>query len=125
MKRVLLIDDDETSNFLTSKTIEFTGLGEIQKICLNGKEGVEYLKELNSENPKMLPEIILLDLNMPEMDGWTFLDNIQHEGLNIPVYILSSSNREVEIEKSKSAFQVKRFLVKPLRKEDISIILMS
>lgn len=83
----------------------------------------------NRKNKTLLPEVILLDLNMPVMDGWQFLDKYEeiHSSLpkDIDIYILSSSIDVREIQRSKQYHSVKGFLTKPLRMEMLEDITSS
>ena len=73
IKNLALVDDDDIFVYLTKKTIEQTNLVENIKVFTNGKSAFEFLLK-NANNLELLPEIILLDLNMPIMDGWQFLE---------------------------------------------------
>ena len=74
---------------------------------------------------KILPNLILLDINMPVMDGWDFLNELQkiEEGKNIPVVLITSSVDNHDIEKAKTYAQIKGYFTKPLPKEGINDIL--
>ena len=91
---VALIDDDEIVKFIGSKVIESTKLVNRIKTFSNGEEAINFLKS-NSKNLDLLPEIILLDLNMPIMDGFEFLEKyIMLEpklGKKIAIYAVSST----------------------------------
>ena len=73
VKHVLLIDDDETSNYITETTLRGYGFTEKITIFDNGFDALEYLKGLKEAN-KAIPELILLDIKMPLMNGFEFLD---------------------------------------------------
>jgi CheY-like chemotaxis protein len=79
----------------------------------NGEEALQSLKGIIDQN---LPSFILLDLNMPIMDGWEFLDNVQNiEDLkNIPIFIFTSSINPVDKERSLSYANVRGYISKPL-----------
>lgn len=120
MRKVLvLIDDDKIANLINRKTIE-KALPE-PKIhqFLSAWEALDYLYKINpSEDLKIL---ILLDINMPGMNGWDFLNELQKEFDHsfITVHILSSS---VDPEDKIMAYGfsvVKSFITKPLSKEKI------
>ena len=120
IKNLALIDDDDTFVFLTKKVIEQTGLVEQIKVFANGRDAINFLKE-NSGKPDLLPEIILLDLNMPIMDGWQFLEDYIHlkpkMGKKITIYIISSSISPHDIERAKGISEVSDFIIKPVTKE--------
>ncbi len=117
MKKVLLIDDDKVSNFLSSLIIKKTLKAEVVKECLDGQEGLDYLKGLGTANE--IPDILFLDLNMPVLDGWQFLHEfiLLDQKVQMPIYILTSSNYEGDLIKSKEFDVVKGYIVKPLSKE--------
>lgn len=112
---LLVIDDDDINIFIISKIVEKTGYD--VEICAkhNGQLAIDYIKELISEN-NPLPQLVLIDINMPILNGWEFIE--AYEALNLAVdndmYMLSSSVYENDIEKAKSYKSVKGFISKPL-----------
>ncbi|MBI3232515.1 MAG: response regulator, partial [Bacteroidetes bacterium] len=92
IKNLALVDDDDVFVFLTRMTIEDSNLVDIVKIFRNGLEAINFLNE-NSNAPHLLPEVILLDLSMPIMDGWQFLEEYivlkPRIGKKITIYIVS------------------------------------
>lgn len=127
-QKICIIDDDEIYIFLMKKS--FTALGINQEIIsfLNGADALEELLQLKN-NQEELPGIILLDINMPIMDGWEFLNEfrkIQSENsTKIPIYIVSSSIANEDIEKSKSYPEIIDYLSKPLELETLVSIINS
>jgi CheY-like chemotaxis protein len=117
VKKVLLIDDDKVSNFLSSLIIKKTIIAEVVKECLDGQEGLDYLKSLSGSTD--IPDILFLDLNMPVLDGWQFLNefSLLDKRVQMPIYILTSSNYEGDLIKSKEFDAVKGYIVKPLSKD--------
>lgn len=73
IKNLALVDDDDIFVFLTKKTIQLTNLVNLVKVFGNGLDAINFLKD-NRHNIEYLPEVILLDLSMPIMNGWQFLD---------------------------------------------------
>lgn len=71
MNCVLLIDDDEPTNFLNKLTLEQTGVVRNIRIATSGQAALDYLRGTTNECPR--PDLIFLDINMPAMDGWEFL----------------------------------------------------
>lgn len=69
------------------------------------------------------PHLIFLDLNMPEMDGWAFLEKMQEQNMGQKVYILTSSTSELDLQRAKAFDNVARFLVKPVEEELLEEIL--
>jgi len=117
VKKVLLIDDDKVSNYLSSLIIKKTLIAEVVKECLDGQEGLDYLKSLSGSTE--IPDILFLDLNMPVLDGWQFLNkfSLLDKRVQMPIYILTSSNYEGDLIKSKEFDAVKGYIVKPLSKD--------
>ncbi|HVV05386.1 MAG TPA: response regulator, partial [Puia sp.] len=90
-----IIDDDQIYQLVMKRTIEQSGLVKDVLQFYDGEEAIDYFRK-NQQSPEALPELILLDINMPYMDGWQFLD----EFIKIPfkdnykriIYIVSSSS---------------------------------
>lgn len=124
---ILLVDDDEINNFISVKLIKKTLLNTEISTCLNGKFAIEQLVEIQERDPNNLPDYILLDINMPIMNGWEFLDEYQR--LNIDpagkskIFIISSSVFNNDINKAKSYSLVKDFISKPLSVDKIKEVL--
>lgn len=123
---VLLVDDDEINNFISIKLIKKAILSTDITACLNGKFAIDQLVAIQQKNPHDLPDYILLDINMPIMNGWEFLD--EYKRLNIDplkktkIYIISSSVFSNDISKAKSYPLVQDFISKPLNVERIKEI---
>lgn len=119
VKNLLLIDDDEIFTFMTKKIIEQTHLAEQIKVFANGKDAIEFLKK-TVENDATLPEVIFLDLSMPVLDGWGFLEEYiklkPRFGKKITLYIISSSVSPKDHERAKTYSDVSDFIVKPMSK---------
>lgn len=123
-----LVDDDDTFVFITKKIIEKTNHVKEIKVFSNGLEALDYLKEnLNSEYK--LPDIIFLDLSMPIMDGWQFLDEFTtletQKTSKIIIYICSSSISPHDIMKAKKMSAVSDFIIKPVTKDKFSEIILA
>ncbi|UOE50496.1 response regulator [Mucilaginibacter sp. SMC90] len=120
---VLLVDDDEINNFISIKLIKKALLNTEIMACLNGKYAIEQLSDIQRKDPNKLPDYILLDINMPIMNGWEFLD--EYKRLNLDplgkskIYIISSSVFSNDINKARSYPLVKDFISKPLNVEKI------
>lgn len=119
MKRVWLIDDDEVFVFLTKKLIARSEQEVSLETYTNGQDAIEQLQRL-AGNEAALPDLILLDLNMPVMDGWEFLkayEQIPFSTSKIRLYIVTSSISPYEVERAKQIPAVEEFIVKPMVKE--------
>ncbi len=88
----------------------------------NGKEAINHIED-HANNGAMLPDVIFLDLNMPIMDGWQFLD--RYESIlpklakRIDVYVLSSSIFPEDVDRAKSFNSVIEYLIKPIANEKL------
>ena len=120
---VLLVDDDEINNFISIKLIKKALLNTEIMACLNGKFAIEQLSDIQRKDPEKLPDFILLDINMPIMNGWEFLDEYMRLNLDplgkSKIYIISSSVFSNDINKARSYPLVKVFISKPLNVEKI------
>jgi len=112
-----VIDDDDIYTFTIRKIIKIADVTHNTIFFENGKVALDYFNE-RKHDAALLPELILLDLNMPVLDGWQFLDkfielkpSLQKQ---ITVYIVSSSIDESDYSRAASIAQVSDFLVKPV-----------
>lgn len=116
---VMLVDDDELATYIGKKIIERTGLVNEIKIFDNGLKAINFLKD-HINNPESLPQLILLDINMPIMDGWGFLEEfmkIKHQlKKKIIIYILSSSVNPDDFNRVTRINEVSDFIIKPITK---------
>jgi CheY-like chemotaxis protein len=120
---VLLVDDDEINNFISIKLIKKALLNTEIMACLNGKFAIDQLVDIQRKDPAKLPDYILLDINMPIMNGWEFLDEYKRINLDplgkTKIYIISSSVFSNDINKARSYTLVKDFISKPLNVDKI------
>ncbi|MEA5258465.1 response regulator [Arcicella aquatica] len=115
-----IIDDDPIFIFGTKRIMQLANFCEGFLIFHNGKEAYDKLKAIIITGEK-LPDLILLDLNMPIWDGWQFLDEfiqIPNEK-SITIYIVTSSVDPEDIKKAESYEIVSNYLVKPIKMEDL------
>ena len=122
LKQLTLVDDDEVFVFLTTRMLEKYQLVDLIKIFDNGYDALVFIKE-NLGNIEALPDIILLDLSMPIMDGWQFLDEFvkinPKIGKKITVFICSSSISPDDVARAKAINAVSDFIIKPMTKEKL------
>lgn len=112
---LLVIDDDDINIFIIKKIVEKTGYQAQMVAKTNGQLAIDYLKEL-IDSQQIFPDLILIDINMPILNGWEFLEAYEKLGLqkDVDMYMLSSSVYENDIEKAKTYKTVKGFISKPL-----------
>ncbi|QEF96240.1 Response regulator rcp1 [Stieleria maiorica] len=99
---ILLIDDDPGDILLTKKALTGSKLYNTLNVAADGVEALEYLRSAEESERKQLPDLILLDLNMPRMDGREFLREVKQVPAwkRIPVVVLTTSDAEKDILKS-------------------------
>ena len=116
MIKIVLIDDDPVSIFVTEKLISRTISEPFNVFSFNNvARALEDIYDIQ-------PDYLFLDINMPEMSGWDFLETFD-PGKNSPeIYILSSSIDQRDITKAAKYAKVKNYLTKPMIKQYIRII---
>lgn len=114
--QILLIDDDEINNFLNNKFLKRYNPEVTVDVCISATTALEKL------NDEYNPNLILLDLNMPQINGWAFLEEFRKKKKKIPVIILTSSIDPHDHIKSKRYEEVIDFIEKPLNAVKISRI---
>ncbi len=123
--RVFIIDDDPIHQRIAQIMISKHNLFDEYFSYTEAQKAIDFLQE-NKKNEETLPDVILLDLNMPVIDGWDFLETfetlIKEFKKNIRVFIVSSSVDEKDVLRSKSYFAVKGFISKPLSPDIIRSI---
>jgi len=127
LNTVCVIDDDLIYSIAIKHIIKRSEISSDTLFFKNGLAALDYFK-LNLSEKALLPDLILLDLNMPILDGWQFLDKyeplIESLSKEIPVYIVSSSVDEEEYLKAKTFHSVRDFIVKPITVERLQQIAM-
>ncbi len=125
-KCALFIDDDKATNFINQHLAINSNLFN-KVITANGaEEALIYLKKAN-EGDNILPSIIFLDINMPAMVGWDFLNEYENliflENKKIKIYMLSSSSRKEDIKKANFNKNISGFITKPITKQNLNQLL--
>ena len=126
--RVFIIDDDPIHQRIAQIMISKHNLFDEYFSYTEAQKALDFLEE-NKKNEESLPDVILLDLNMPVIDGWDFLETfetlVKEFEKNIRVFIVSSSVDEKDVLRSKSYVAVKGFISKPLSPDIIRSIIVT
>lgn len=126
VKNIFLIDDDKLFIFLIRKTIGLTGIPTNITDFADGRTALNHLKQI-AGSPNELPDVIFLDLRMPIMDGWEFLQEYLEIAPALQkknkLYVFSSSISPHDIERAKNIGIVNDFIIKPILKEKFIEIL--
>jgi CheY-like chemotaxis protein len=124
-EQILLIDDDTVNNFLNLRIIKSFGLSQNIKTFLNGEEAIHFLEWHCIQEGKKCPDLILLDLNMPIMNGFEFLNiynKLKFKKDHVEIVILTSSQDDRDVKKVKS-YGIHHYLNKPLITENLQSFL--
>jgi CheY-like chemotaxis protein len=117
-KIVMLIDDNEIDNLINQKMIEAASITENIYTHTGAKSAIEFLRNMEKIDvaEKVLPDLIFLDIDMPLMDGFQFLDEFENK---CKIVMLTSSINPQDFSRSKKYNNVKLYLNKPLSHESI------
>ena len=121
IKTVCVIDDDKIYIYGLKKLITIKELSPNLMEFYNGKEAIDFL--INPENQNQLPDIIFLDINMPVMDGWGFMESFvkikPQLGKKITIYMVSSSINQDDINRAKGISDVTDYVIKPISQDTL------
>ena len=122
---VMLVDDNETDNFISKRIIEITKFAARIEVKNSGKSALDYLND-HQDSPENLPDLIFLDINMPIVDGFVFLYEFEKFNYAVKdkckVIILSSSDNKRDIDKIINNDHVIKFITKPLTEASLNEI---
>jgi len=126
IKKVMLIDDNEIDLKINSKLISLSNLFQEIIICQSGEEALDYLSRHMNDDDK-LPNFILLDIQMPEMDGFEFLEEYKKFSTTLtdkcPVAMLSSTLDFGDTQRAEANPYVIKLLKKPLSPKELAKLL--
>jgi CheY-like chemotaxis protein len=131
LSSILLIDDDEFMNLLNARLIERAGITEHIQICYTGEEALDYIthkgKFTDGECDYLQPDIIFLDVNMPGINGWEFLEEYKmlnrFQKGNLIVVMLTTSLNPDDEEMANTITEITEFRHKPLTEEMLGEII--
>lgn len=128
IKHCCIIDDDPIFIYGTKRMMKETDFSDSVTVFNNGEDALAGLMEMYHTNHE-LPQVIFLDLNMPIMNGWEFLDEfikLPNESLSTTViYIISSSVDPRDIDKVKEYELISNYILKPITPNDFEVVLKS
>lgn len=123
-RKVMIVDDDEVSNFVCTSTIEQAGISNDIIAFLTARDALDFIEQAIANAVELLPDLILLDINMPVMNGWDFMEAYKKLmptiNKNIVIIILTSSVYQKDKEKAGTYAEISDFASKPL---DTSVLL--
>jgi response regulator RpfG family c-di-GMP phosphodiesterase len=123
---VALIDDDKIFQLTSSKFIKSTSITDRLLQFENAEDALKFLMS-NINNASALPDFIFLDINMPLVDGWMFLDDYDKFKHTLPkpilIYMVSSSIDPRDINRAKNNSNIKDYVIKPVSREKFTELL--
>ena len=123
LEKVLLIDDSDIDNMVNKRVIEKAGLSSDIVVKNSAELAYNYLKDIAIDMQDQVPDVIFLDIRMPEIDGFGFLEmfdslpEVIHN--RVQIVMLSSSIDAEDYKRAMDNKFVKQFLNKPLQKESV------
>lgn len=125
---ICIIDDDDISRYSISRSLEALKLSRKILIFSDGEEAINFMMD-NIGKSSNLPDVIFLDINMPIMDGFQFMEEYAklkpRVGKKIIIYMTSSSINTVDIERAKAISEISDYLIKPLEPKKLGVLLES
>lgn len=125
---ISVVDDDEIYQYTIKRTLNLLKLTKKVLIFSDGEEAIEFLEE-NIQDEETLPDVIFLDINMPIMDGFEFMDEFiklkPRTGKKIIVYMVSSSVDPVDLERAQKINEISDYIVKPIGENQVLNIIES
>ncbi|MHA6250237.1 response regulator [Pontibacter sp. CAU 1760] len=126
LKKVVLIDDDQVNNFVCESIIRNEKFADEVISFEWAEDALKYLQDESAKGKEHFPDLIFLDINMPGMDGWSFIDEYRKlpsaTTAHCSLFMLSSAVDRKDILTAQSNEEVKEFFSKPLSPEILDII---
>ncbi len=109
--RIMLVDDSKTMRNIQRNILGQLGFSELEEAC----DGQDALSKLSAFNP----ELMLVDWNMPNMDGLTFVKNVRQQGIKTPIIMVTTESEKARVIEAIKA-GVNNYVVKPFTPEQLS-----
>lgn len=123
---ICIVDDDDVYKFTVVRTLESLDLKKKIKVFSDGEQAYSFLIS-NLNNNEELPDVILLDINMPIMDGFQFMQEYikikPKVGKKITIYMVSSSVDPLDMEKAKKISEISDYIIKPIKRGELLAIM--
>lgn len=127
LEHILIVDDDQINNLFSQIILEDANVCNMVSVCQSTVEALELLRSMNDDPDATFPDLILLDINMPELDGFDFLERYHLLGYNVQyntaISMFSTSNDPAHKERVKHFNSVIGFIEKPLSMASLQNIL--
>jgi CheY-like chemotaxis protein len=124
---ICIVDDDSINRFIFSKTIETQKLSDKVLTFSNGQLAIAFLLD-NISQTSNLPDILFIDINMPIMNGWQFIEEYMKIKLKIKkkimIYLLSASLNPIDLARSKEIDGISGHIIKPINPEKLKEIFL-
>lgn len=123
---ILLVDDSDFTNIFNRRLLTKYNVAKNIETAKDGKSALDYLIEAENDPKKPKPDLILLDINMPIMDGWEFLTEFSKKAeffKGIKIVMLTTSPNPMDEQKARSITEVDDYYIKPISKELITEII--
>ncbi|MBC8768959.1 response regulator [Arenibacter sp. BSSL-BM3] len=123
---VCIVDDDDIYQFTIVKTLKALELTDRIMVFSDGEEALEFMLDNINEDDE-LPDVIFLDIDMPVMDGFQFMEEYvkikSNIGKKITIYMVSSSVDPADIERAKKISEITDYIVKPITHDQLKSII--
>lgn len=119
---ICIVDDDDVYQYTITRALKSDRLVKKILVFSDGEEALDFVTDNIGKNEN-LPDVIFLDVNMPIMDGWQFLEEYvkikPRVGKQITIYMVTSSVDPVDVEKAEKFQEISDYLVKPIQPDQL------